>query len=57
MEFEGRDIISIKDFSREEISYIFEIAKTNELCCATMNKSPAILQLKILSKWGVYNSI
>ncbi|PMB75703.1 MAG: aspartate carbamoyltransferase, partial [Candidatus Bathyarchaeota archaeon] len=30
MEFEGRDIISIKDFSREEIEYILNIAKTME---------------------------
>lgn len=30
MEFEGRDIISIKDFSREEIGYIFKIARTME---------------------------
>ena len=30
LEFEGRNIISIKDFSREEINYIFEIAKTME---------------------------
>jgi aspartate carbamoyltransferase catalytic subunit len=30
LEFEGRDIISIKDFSREEINYIFKIAKTME---------------------------
>lgn len=30
LKFEGRDIISIKDFSREEISYIFKVAKTME---------------------------
>ncbi|MGQ9530796.1 MAG: aspartate carbamoyltransferase [Candidatus Bathycorpusculaceae bacterium] len=30
MQFEGRDIISIKDFSREEIEYILNIAKTME---------------------------
>ena len=30
MEFEGRDIISIKDFSREEIGYIFKTAKDME---------------------------
>ncbi|MGA2767316.1 MAG: aspartate carbamoyltransferase [Candidatus Bathyarchaeia archaeon] len=30
MEFKGRDIISIKDFSREEINYIFKTAKTME---------------------------
>jgi len=30
LEFEGRDIISIKDFSREEIDYILSIAKAME---------------------------
>ena len=30
MKFEGRDIISIKDFSREEIDYIFKAAKNME---------------------------
>ncbi|MFQ6086604.1 MAG: aspartate carbamoyltransferase [Candidatus Bathyarchaeia archaeon] len=30
MEFKGRDIISIKDFSREEIDYILEIASAME---------------------------
>ena len=30
MEFEGRDIISIKDFSREEINHIFKVAKDME---------------------------
>ena len=30
MEFKGRDIISIKDFSREEINYIFKTAKAME---------------------------
>jgi len=30
LEFEGRDIISIKDFSREEIDYILKITKTME---------------------------
>lgn len=30
LKFEGRDIISIKDFSREEIDYIFDIAKKME---------------------------
>jgi aspartate carbamoyltransferase catalytic subunit len=30
LEFEGRDIISIKDFSREEIGYIFKTAKDME---------------------------
>jgi aspartate carbamoyltransferase catalytic subunit len=30
LEFKGRDIISIKDFSREEINYVFKIAKSME---------------------------
>ncbi|MCK4482204.1 aspartate carbamoyltransferase [Candidatus Bathyarchaeota archaeon] len=30
MEFEGRDIVSVKDFSREEIDYILKIAKAME---------------------------
>ena len=30
MEFEGRDIISIKDFSREEMDYVLSIAKAME---------------------------
>ena len=30
LEFEGRDIISVKDFSREEIDYIFKIAQAME---------------------------
>jgi aspartate carbamoyltransferase catalytic subunit len=30
LEFEGRDIISIKDFSREEINYILKMAKAME---------------------------
>ncbi|MDH5636268.1 MAG: aspartate carbamoyltransferase, partial [Candidatus Bathyarchaeota archaeon] len=30
MEFEGRDIISIKDFTREEIDYILKIARAME---------------------------
>jgi len=30
LEFEGRDIISIKDFSREEINHIFKVAKDME---------------------------
>ena len=30
LEFQGRDIISIEDFSREEINYILSIAKTME---------------------------
>lgn len=46
LEFEGRDIISIKDFSREEISYIFKIAKSMELLAA---KGSNILKGKILA--------
>ena len=30
MEFEGRDIISIKDFSKDEINHVFKVAKTME---------------------------
>jgi len=30
LEFQGRDIISIEDFSREEINYVLSIAKTME---------------------------
>ena len=30
MEFKGRDIISLKDFSREEIDYVLEMARTME---------------------------
>jgi aspartate carbamoyltransferase catalytic subunit len=30
LRFEGRDIISIKDFSKEDINYIFKVAKTME---------------------------
>ena len=30
LEFEGRDIVSVKDFSREEIDYILKIAKAME---------------------------
>ena len=30
LEFKGRDIISIKDFSREEINYVFKVAKSME---------------------------
>jgi len=46
LEFEGRDIISIKDFSREEISHIFKIAKSME---PTAQKSSDILRGKILA--------
>ena len=46
MEFEGRDIISIKDFSREEINYIFKIAKTME---PLASKGSEMLRGKILA--------
>lgn len=46
MEFEGRDIISIKDFSREEIDYILKITKTMEPIAA---KGSDMLKGKILA--------
>lgn len=46
MEFEGRDIISIKDFSRDEIDYIFKIAKNMERLA---EKGSDILRGKILA--------
>ena len=46
MEFEGRDIISIKDFSREEIDYIFKIAQAMESMAA---KGSDLLKGKILA--------
>jgi aspartate carbamoyltransferase catalytic subunit len=46
LEFKGRDIISIKDFSREEIDYIFNIAKTME---PTAAKGSDALKGKILA--------
>jgi aspartate carbamoyltransferase catalytic subunit len=46
LEFENRDIISIKDFSREEIDYIFRIAKTME---PRAEKGSDILKGKILA--------
>jgi len=46
MEFEGRDIISIKDFSRKEIDYIFKVAQTMETVAA---KSSDMLKGKILA--------
>jgi aspartate carbamoyltransferase catalytic subunit len=46
LEFEGRDIISIKDFSREEIDYIFDIAKKMELIAT---KGSDMLKGKILA--------
>ncbi|NWF86776.1 aspartate carbamoyltransferase [Candidatus Bathyarchaeota archaeon] len=46
MEFEGRDIISIKDFSREEIDYILKVAKGMESVAA---KGSDMLKGKILA--------
>jgi aspartate carbamoyltransferase catalytic subunit len=44
--FKGRDIISIKDFSREEISYVFKVAKAMEPVVA---KGSQLLRGKILA--------
>ncbi|MGD0496276.1 MAG: aspartate carbamoyltransferase [Candidatus Bathyarchaeia archaeon] len=46
MEFEGRDIISIKDFSRDEISHVFKVAKTME---SLAEKGSEMLRGKILA--------
>jgi aspartate carbamoyltransferase catalytic subunit len=46
LEFEGRDIISIKDFSREEINYISQIAKNME---PLVSKGSEMLRGKILA--------
>jgi len=46
VEFEGRDIISIKDFSREEIDYVLNIAKAMEPLAA---KGSDMLGGKILA--------
>jgi aspartate carbamoyltransferase catalytic subunit len=46
LEFEGRDIISIKDFSRDEIDYILKIAKAME---PIATKGSDILKGKILA--------
>ena len=46
LEFEGRDIISIKDFSREEIDYILKIAQAMEPVAA---KGSDMLRGKILA--------
>jgi len=46
LEFEGRDIISIKDFSRDEINYIFKTAKNMEPLAA---KGSNMLRGKILA--------
>ncbi|HVO36738.1 MAG TPA: aspartate carbamoyltransferase [Candidatus Acidoferrum sp.] len=46
LQFENRDIISIKDFSREEINYIFKTAKTME---PLATKGSEMLKGKILA--------
>jgi len=46
LQFEERDIISIKDFSREEINYIFKTAKTMEPLAV---KGSEMLKGKILA--------
>jgi len=46
LEFEGRDIISIKDFSREEIDYILEISQAME---AIAGKGSNMLNGRILA--------
>ena len=46
MEFEGRDIISIKDFSKDEISHVFKVAKTME---PLAEKGSEMLRGKILA--------
>jgi aspartate carbamoyltransferase catalytic subunit len=44
--FEGRDVISIKDFSKDEINHVFKTAKTMELL---VGKGSQILRGKILA--------
>jgi len=46
LEFKGRDIISIKDFSREEINHVFKIAKSMEPLASTGSR---MLKGKILA--------
>lgn len=46
MEFEGRDILSIKDFTREEIDYVLEIAEAME---PIAKKGSDILKGKLLA--------
>ncbi|MCJ7699881.1 aspartate carbamoyltransferase, partial [Candidatus Bathyarchaeota archaeon] len=46
MEFAGRDIISIKDFSREEINHVFKVAKSMEPVAA---KGSDMVRGKILA--------
>jgi aspartate carbamoyltransferase catalytic subunit len=44
--FEGRDIISIKDFSKEEINHVFKVAKSME---PLVEKASGMLRGKILA--------
>lgn len=46
LEFKGRDIISLKDFSREEVDYVLEMAKAMESMAKTGSD---LLQGKILA--------
>jgi aspartate carbamoyltransferase catalytic subunit len=46
LEFQGRDIISIEDFTREEVDYILDISKTME---TTASKPSDALKGKILA--------
>ena len=46
LQFKGRDIISIKDFSREEISHVFKVAKSME---PMASKGSDMLRGKILA--------
>jgi len=46
LEFEGRDIISIKDFSKDEINHVFKVAKTME---PLAQKGSEMLRGKILA--------
>ena len=46
LEFKGRDIISIKDFSRDEINYVFKVAKSMETLAS---KRSQMLKGKILA--------
>jgi aspartate carbamoyltransferase catalytic subunit len=46
LEFQGRDIISIEDFTREEVNYILKVSKTME---PTATKPSDILKGKILA--------
>jgi aspartate carbamoyltransferase catalytic subunit len=46
LEFEGKDIISIKDFSKDEINHVFKVAKTME---PLAEKGSEMLRGKILA--------